>query len=44
MQIRPEDLGGLPGLVVVGGYEEGFHAMESTIGASYMVESLVCAR
>jgi hypothetical protein len=44
MQIRPEDLRGLAGLVVVRGHEEGFHPMKSTISASHMVESLVCAR
>ena len=43
LQLYLEDLGSLPRLVQIGGDEEGFHATESTICASFVVESPVCA-
>jgi hypothetical protein len=44
VQLYAQDLGGLPGLVLVGGYEQGFHVAESTIRAPLMLESPACAR
>jgi hypothetical protein len=43
-QLYTQDLGGLPGFVGVGGYEEGFHATESTTRTPFVVESPICAR
>lgn len=43
-QLYTQDLGGLPSFVLVGGYEQGFHTMESIIRALLMLESPACAR
>jgi hypothetical protein len=44
VQLYAQDLGGLANLIRVGGYEEGFHATESTIRTPPMLESRACAR
>jgi hypothetical protein len=43
-QLYTQDLGGLPSFVLVGGYEQGFHTMESIIRTLLMLESPACAR
>ena len=44
VQLYTQDLGGLPSFVWVGGYEQGFHTMESIIRTLLMLESPACAR